>query len=73
MSKKSVLYPPTQPSLENELPLWLEEEEEDEVYLDEICTLETNMGGQQLDGDDLIEHILQSSNSPCRNSHCRLT
>ena len=31
MSKQLVLYPPAQPSLEHDLPLWLEEEEEDEV------------------------------------------
>ena len=32
MAKQLVLYPPTQPSLEHDIPLWLEEEEEDEVY-----------------------------------------
>ena len=32
ISKQLVLYPPSQPSLEHDLPLWLEEEEEDEVY-----------------------------------------
>ena len=31
MSKQLVLYPPSQPSLENDLSLWLEEGEEDEV------------------------------------------
>ena len=31
LSKQLVLYPPARPSLEHELPLWLEEEEEDEV------------------------------------------
>jgi len=28
LSKQLVLYPPAQPSMEHELPLWLEEEEE---------------------------------------------
>jgi len=32
LSKQMVLYPPAQPSSEHDLPLWLEEEEEDEVY-----------------------------------------
>ena len=32
MSKQLLLYPPTQPSIENELLLWIEEEEGDEVY-----------------------------------------
>jgi len=59
MSKQLVLYPPAQLSLEHDLPLWLEEEEEDEVYSAQIYTLETTMGGGQPDEDDLIEHILQ--------------
>ena len=58
MSKQLVLYPPTQPSLEHDLPLWLEEEEEDEVYFSQLYTLETTMGGGQHDEDDLIEHLL---------------
>lgn len=32
MSKQLVLYPPAQPLLEHDLPLWLEEEDEDEFY-----------------------------------------
>ncbi|MCY6488268.1 hypothetical protein, partial [Actinobacillus pleuropneumoniae] len=60
LSKQLVLYPPTQPSLEHDLPLWLEEEEEDEFYSAQLNTLETTMGGGQPDEDDLIEHILQS-------------
>lgn len=31
LSNQLVMYPLAQPSLEHELPLWLEEEEEDEV------------------------------------------
>ena len=60
MSKQLVIYPPSQPSLEHDLPLWLEEEEEDEVYSAQLYTLETTMGGGQQDEDDLIEHLLQS-------------
>ena len=32
LSKQLVLYPPSQPPLEHELPLWIEEEEEYEIY-----------------------------------------
>ena len=66
LSKQLVLYPPAQPSLEHELPLWLEEEEEDEVYSSQIYTLETAIRGGQPDEDDLIEHILQNQiPTPC--------
>ena len=54
LSKKLVLYPPAQPSLEHDLPLWLEEEEEDEVYFSQIYTLETTIGEGQLHQDDMI-------------------
>ena len=60
MSKQLVIYPPTQPSLEHDLPLWMEEEEEYEVYSTQLYALETTMGQGQPDEDDLIEHILQS-------------
>ena len=45
MFKKLVLYPCAQPSLEHDLPLWLEEEEEDEVYSTQIYALEATMRG----------------------------
>jgi len=45
MSKQLILYPPTQPLLEHDLPLWLEEEDEDEVYSMPLCALEITMGG----------------------------
>ena len=60
MYKQLVLYPPSQPSLEHDLPLWLEEEEEDEVSSAQIYALEATIGGGQQDEDDLIEHLLQS-------------
>ena len=44
MSKQLIFYPPTQPLLEHDLPLWLEEEDEDEVYFAPLCALETAMG-----------------------------
>jgi len=45
MSKQLILYPPTQPLLEHDLPLLLEEEDEDEVYSIPLCELEIAMGG----------------------------
>ena len=60
MSKQLVLYPPTQPSLEHDLPLWLEEEEEDDLYSAQIYVMEEIIGGGKQEEDDLIEHLLQS-------------
>ena len=54
LSKQLVLYPPSQPSLENDLPLCLEEEEEDEFYSSQLYTLETIIGGGQPDEDYFI-------------------
>jgi len=45
MSKKLILYTLAQPLLEHDLPLWLEEENEDEVYSAPMCRVETVMGG----------------------------
>ena len=45
MSKQLVLYPPIQPILEHDLPLCLEEEEEDEVYSIQLYDFETTIGG----------------------------
>ena len=44
MSKQLNLYPPSQPLLEHDLPLWLEEDE-GEVYSAPLCAVETAMGG----------------------------
>ena len=46
MSKQLILYPLAQTLLEHDLPLWLEEEDEDEVYSTPLCTLEIAMGGK---------------------------
>eukprot|EP00253_Pinus_taeda_P002916 PITA_02916 len=54
-----VLYPPAQPPLEHDLPLWWEEEEEDEVYSAPLCTVETTRGGTPTE-DDLIENLIQN-------------
>ena len=45
MSKKLVLYPPAQPLLEHDLPLWLEEGDEDEVYSAPLCVVEATIRG----------------------------
>ena len=60
LSKELVLYPPTLPSLEHDLPLFLEEEEEYVVYSSPIYSLDVTIGGGQPDEDDLIEKILQN-------------
>eukprot|EP00253_Pinus_taeda_P006126 PITA_06126 len=59
MSKQLVLYPLAQPLLEHDLPLWLEEEEEDEVYSAPLCIVEATRGGP-LTEDDLIENLIQN-------------
>ena len=43
-SKQLALYPPTQPSMEHDLPLWVEEAEEDEVYSSSIYTVDATIG-----------------------------
>jgi hypothetical protein len=50
-SKHLVLYPLAQPYIEHDLPFWLEEEEEDELYYTTphpICTLDIITGGGML-------------------------
>eukprot|EP00253_Pinus_taeda_P005571 PITA_05571 len=59
MSKQLVLYPPAQPSIEHDLPVWLEEGEEDEVYFAPLCTVEATKGGPPTE-DDLIENLIQN-------------
>jgi len=69
LSKELVLYPSTQPSIEHELTLWLEWEEDDEYYHTTtypIYTLDTITGGWKHDEDDLVDHILRT-NLPCPN------
>eukprot|EP00253_Pinus_taeda_P024561 PITA_24561 len=53
------LYPLAQPLLEHDLPLWLEEGDEDEVYSPLLCTIEATRGGPQTE-DDLIENLIQN-------------
>eukprot|EP00253_Pinus_taeda_P029422 PITA_29422 len=59
MSKQLVQYNPAQPLLEHDLPLWLEEEDEDEVYSAPLCIVEATRGGPQTE-DDLIENLIQN-------------
>ena len=60
MSKQLILYPPAKPSLEHDLPLWLEEEDEDDVYSAPLCTLEIAIGGKPQDEDDMNENWIQN-------------
>ena len=59
MSNQLVLYPPAQPLLEHDLPLWLEEGDKGEVYSAPLCIIEATRGGP-LTEDDLIENLIQS-------------
>lgn len=83
--KRLVLYPLAESSIEHDLRLWLEEEDEDEVYhttSHPICTLDDVIGGGQPDEYDLIDKIIQTKwklflyyifqgwvNSPLRLEH----
>ncbi len=61
LSKQLVVYPPDQPSIEHDFPLWLEDEYEEYFYqtsLYLVYTLDAAVGGRKLDEDDLIDHIL---------------
>jgi len=58
MSKLLILYPPTQPLLEHDLPLWLEVKDEDEVYSTLLYVVEIVMGGKPKDEDDMIENLI---------------
>lgn len=57
ISKQLILYPPAQPLLKHDWPLWLDEEDEDEVYLTPLCALGITMGEQQGE-DDMIENLI---------------
>ena len=59
MSKQLIIYPHAQSLLEHDLPLWLEEEDEDEVYSTPLCALEIAMGVKQQDEDDMIENLIR--------------
>jgi len=61
LSKQLVLYHPAQPSLKHDFPLWLEEEEEDEVYhttSHPIFNLDVVIRGGKPYEDELIDQIL---------------
>eukprot|EP00253_Pinus_taeda_P014676 PITA_14676 len=45
--------------IKHDLPLWLEEGDEDEVYSTPLCTVEATRGGPQTE-DDLIENLIQN-------------
>ena len=60
MSKQLILYYLGQHLLEHDLPHWLEEEDEDEVYSVPLCAIETIMRGQLQKEDDIIENLIQN-------------
>ena len=49
LSKQLALYPPAQPSIDHDLPIWLEDKE-DELYNNApMCTIDAILRGEQLD------------------------
>ena len=60
LSKKLVLYPPPQPSIEHDLLLWLENEEYEGYHTTShpIYTLDVVIGRGQQDEDNIIDQIL---------------
>ena len=61
LSKQLILYPPAQSYIQHDLPLWLEDEEDNEVYHATpypIYTVDVFIRGGKPDEDDLIDNIL---------------
>jgi hypothetical protein len=57
-----VFYPPSQPLMIENFPMWIEEEEEDLIPISiyPICTLRTTLTNTQIDEDTVISNFLQS-------------
>jgi len=58
------LYQPTQPFVKHDLPLWVEEEEEEEDFYRSspypFFTLESIVGSRKLDEDYLIDNLFKN-------------
>ena len=63
LSKQLVLYPPTQPSIDHDLPIWLEDEEDELYNTTPMCTIVVILRGGQLDEDEFIDHAIQNQSS----------
>ena len=63
LSKQLVLYPPTQPSIDHDLPIWLEDEEYELYNIAPMCTVDAILSGGQLDEYEIINHAIQNQSS----------
>ena len=48
LSKQLVLYPPAQPSIDHDLPIWLEDEEYELYNTAPMCTIDAILRGGSL-------------------------
>ena len=58
-----MLYPPTHPSIDHDLPIWLEDDEDELYNTAPMCTIDFILRGGQLDEDELIDHAIQNQSS----------
>ena len=63
LSKQLMLYPPAQPSIHHDLPIWLEDEEDELYKISPMCIVDVILRGGQLDEDYLIDHAIQNQSS----------
>ena len=63
LSKQLVLYPPAQPPIDHDLPIWLEDEEDELYNISPMYTINAILRGGQLDEDELIDHAIQNQSS----------
>ena len=63
LSKQLVLYSPTQPSIDHDLPIWLEDEEDELYKTSPMCIVYAILRGGQLDEDEIIDHAIQNQSS----------
>ena len=51
LSKQLVLYPLAKPSIDHDLPIWLEDQEDELYNTTPMCTIDTILRGGKLDED----------------------
>ena len=60
VSKKLVLYPLAQPSIDHDVPIWLEDEDDYLYSIAPMCTIDVILIGGKLDKDELIDQAIQN-------------